>query len=168
MIWYNQICSVQDSGGRWCTAARTTSRPCWAPRPPSSAPSPDSSGVYQEGIQTHNYAHEGGDEQTGIVFISSLLSTFYFLLASSYWSITNTLFNLLLNLNNKRFIALLIKLDNMYRVFVKTVTNKFGLRTIKMHQIKLKSCACFSPLQVILFCSITIDFSFKIEWVRAI
>ena len=55
-----------------------------------------------------------------------------------------------------------------YRVFLWTVTNKFGLRAIKMIQIKFKPCACFSPLQVILSGGIKIDFSFKIEWVRAI
>ena len=55
-----------------------------------------------------------------------------------------------------------------YRVLLWTVTNKFGLRAIKMIQIKFKPCACFSPLQVIWFGGITTDFSFKIEWVRAI
>ena len=52
--------------------------------------------------------------------------------------------------------------------FIRIEVLKFRLRAVKMHKIKFSTCAFFSPLQDILCGSITIDFSFKIRWVRGI
>ena len=44
---------------------------------------------------------------------------------------------------------------------------KIRMRAIKMDQINIWSCACFSSLWDILSGGIKIDFSFKIEWIRS-
>ena len=44
---------------------------------------------------------------------------------------------------------------------------KIRMRAIKMDQINIWSCACFSSLWDILSGDIKIDFSFKIEWIRS-